>query len=92
MNSTGKEEHDTDLNTGEEIRAAGLPSVRSLDGVDLTLRAGEVLGRRVKMAQASRRFKKILLGIFAADEGSITLFGKSVSFAARARPSPAASA
>ena len=56
------------------------PGVRALDGVNLTLRAGEVHGLMGENGAGKSTLMKILLGIYTPDEGSITLFGKSVSF------------
>ena len=56
------------------------PGVRALDGVNLTLHAGEVHGLMGENGAGKSTLMKILLGIYTLDEGSITLFGKPVSF------------
>ncbi len=52
------------------------PGVRALDGVGITLDAGEVLGIVGENGAGKSTLMKVLAGVYRADEGSVTLGGK----------------
>jgi ribose transport system ATP-binding protein len=62
------------------IRKA-FPGVQALDGVSLTLNAGEVLALLGENGAGKSTLIKVLTGLYHAEEGSIILDGQAVSFA-----------
>src|SRR5438309_3161982 len=62
------------------IVAAGLSKsfghIRALDGLDLTVRAGEVHGFLGPNGAGKSTTIRILLGLLRADAGAVTLFGR----------------
>ena len=57
------------------------PGVRALHNVGLTLRGGEVMALLGENGAGKSTLVKILTGIYAPDEGSVTVGGKPVTFA-----------
>ncbi|MCC5031856.1 sugar ABC transporter ATP-binding protein [Streptomyces sp. WAC 00631] len=68
----------------EALAARGLsktfPGVRALDGVDLTLRPGEVHALIGENGAGKSTLIKVLTGVYRADAGEITFRGRKVSF------------
>jgi ribose transport system ATP-binding protein len=62
------------------IRKA-FPGVRALDGVSLTVQAGEVLALIGENGAGKSTLMKILAGVHSADEGELLLDGRPVRFA-----------
>ena len=56
------------------------PGVRALDGVNLTLHAGEVHGLMGENGAGKSTLMKILLGVYQRSGGTIRLRGKEVSY------------
>ncbi len=60
------------------------PGVTALDAVDLQIRAGEVVGLAGENGSGKSALVKILAGRYRPDEGSVTLEGRPVRWAAPA--------
>src|SRR5688572_20782081 len=72
------------MGDGEIVLAArgisrAFPGVQALDGVELTLRAGEVHALMGQNGAGKSTLIKILTGVHAAEAGSIELCGQGVS-------------
>ena len=83
---------ETDVDTGRSIvarlRAAAKSygKVRALDGVDLTVTAGEVLAVLGPNGAGKTTAISLMLGLLKADSGEVTLFGENpTSLSARRR-------
>lgn len=65
-----------------EVRGATklYPGVRALDGVNLTLRAGEIHALIGENGAGKSSLIKLITGVHRQDEGELLLRGKSVSF------------
>jgi simple sugar transport system ATP-binding protein len=61
-----------------EIRK-GFPGVQALDGVDFTLRAGEIHALMGENGAGKSTLIKVLTGVYQADAGTISLAGRDVS-------------
>ena len=68
-----------DVRAGAFARAAAM--VRAVDGVDLDIRAGEVLGLVGESGSGKSTLGRVLLGILPADEGTVTFDGIDVQHA-----------
>ena len=60
--------------------AKAFPGVRALDGVDFTVRAGEVVGLLGENGAGKSTLMKILAGVYRSDAGEIRYLGRRTGF------------
>jgi len=77
--------HDTPIRVRMEDISKSFGAIKSLDGVNLTLRAGEVLGLVGDNGAGKSTLSKVLSGAIVPDSGRIVLDGNEVRFASPAQ-------